>query len=110
MQVKFHNSVLHFDKVMFFLSILIYLQSILDNMSGLPYKFYTFNLTQMFTPTGQCAKPILPLYQLCQGHWWGYESHSAIVPVDYKTVLRIRYNHLKTIHMQYLLYKHIQST
>jgi len=23
------------------------------------------------------------LYQLCHGHWWGYESHSAIVQVDF---------------------------
>jgi len=36
------------------------------------------NLSQMFTPTGQWAEPILPLDQLCQGHWWGYESHSVI--------------------------------
>jgi len=55
-------------------------------MSGLLYKLYTngrifFRLDSMFTPTGQCVEPILPLYQLCQGHWWGYESHSAIVQV-----------------------------
>ena len=42
---------------------------------------FSSNLTQMFTPTGQCAEPILPLYQLCQEHWWGYESHSVIVLV-----------------------------
>jgi len=41
----------------------------------------SINSIQMFTPTGQLAEPILPLYQLCQGHWWGYESHSAIVVV-----------------------------
>jgi len=44
---------------------------------------FSSNLTQMFTPTGQYAELILPLYQLCQGHWWGYESHSAIVLVNY---------------------------
>ena len=41
MQVKVHNSVLHFDKVMPLLSLLIYLQSIQENMSGPLYKFYT---------------------------------------------------------------------
>jgi len=70
-----------------FLSLLIYLQSILDNMSGPLYNFYTngrifFKLESMFTPTGQCAEPILPLYQLCQGHWRGYELHSTIVLVS----------------------------
>ena len=45
---------------------------------------FSSNLTQIFTTTGQCAEPILPLYQLCQGHWWGYESHSAIVLVEDK--------------------------
>jgi len=72
------------------LSLIIYLQPILDNMTGPLYKFYSnsilikgfsSNLTQMFTPTGQCAKSILPLYQLYQGHWWGFEPHSAIVLV-----------------------------
>ena len=47
---------------------------------------FSSNLTQMFTPTEQCAEPILPLYQLCQGHWWGYESHSAIVLVLYESL------------------------
>jgi len=61
-------------------------------MSGPLYKFYTngrfsSNLTQMLTPTGQYAEPILPLYQLCQGHWWGYESHSAIVLVKWKQLI-----------------------
>ena len=42
---------------------------------------FLLNLTQMYTATGQCAEPILPLYQFCQGHWWGYESHLAIVLV-----------------------------
>ena len=45
-------------------------------------KGFSSNLTQMFTPTGQCAEPVLPLYQLYQGHWCGYESHSAIVLVS----------------------------
>ena len=40
MQVKFHNSVLHFELCPF-LGLLIYLRPILDNMSGLLYKFYT---------------------------------------------------------------------
>ena len=35
----------------------------------------------MFTATGQCAEPILPLYELCHCHLWGYISHSAIVLV-----------------------------
>jgi len=42
---------------------------------------FSSNLTQMFTTTGQCAEPILPLYQLCQRTLVGYESHSAIVLV-----------------------------
>ena len=89
MQVKFHNSVLHFDKVMTLLSLLIYLQSILDvifqirSINSILMEGFSSNLTQMFTPTRQCTEPILPLYQLCQGQWWGYESHSAIVLVYY---------------------------
>ena len=79
MQVKFHNVVLHFDKVMPLLSLLIYLQSILDNMPGPLYKLFIngrifFKLDSNVHPTGQCAEPFLPLYQLCQGHWQGYES------------------------------------
>jgi len=51
------------------------------SINSLLMEGFSSNLTQMFTPTGQCAEPILPMYQLCQGHWWGYESHSAIVLV-----------------------------
>jgi len=59
-------------------------------MSGPLYKLYDFlQTTQMFTPTGQCAELILPLYQLCQGHWWGYESHSAIVLVVFKKLFNV---------------------
>jgi len=47
---------------------------------------FSSNLTQVFTPTGQCAEPVLPLYQLWQGLLWGYESHSAIVLVKNRFV------------------------
>ena len=61
---------------------------------------FSSNWTQMFTTTRQCAEPILPLYQLCQGHWWGYKSHSVIVLV-YTGVCRI---HLSSIVKKLKLY------
>jgi len=88
MQVKFHNSVLHFDKVMplfksFNLLTINTRQYQVRSINSILIEGFSLNLTQMFTPTGQCAEPILPLYQLCQEHWWAYELHSAIVLVRY---------------------------
>ena len=87
MQVKFHNSVLHFDKVMPIFKSFNLLTLILDDMSGPLYKFYTngrifFKIDSIVHP--KCAEPILPLYQLCQRHWWGYELHSVIVLVSHE--------------------------
>ena len=58
---------------------------------------FSSNLTQMFTPTGQCAEHILPFYQHCQGHWWEYESHLAIVLVfHFVRMLRIKRDVIQT--------------
>jgi len=81
-QVRFQNTVLHFDKIMplfvsFNLLTIDTRQYVRSAIHSILMKGFSLNLTQMFTSTGQCAEPILPLHQVCEGHWWGYESHSV---------------------------------
>ena len=77
MWVKFHNSVLHFDKVMPFLSILICLQSILDNMSGQLYKFYT-NRRTFF----KLDSNVHPNWAMCK-------THLTLVPALSRTLVGV---------------------
>jgi hypothetical protein len=66
MQVKFHNSVLHFDKVMpLFKSLNLHIINTRKYVvSTVVMEEFSSYFTQMFTPTGQCSEPILPLCQL----------------------------------------------
>ena len=68
------------------LSLFIYLQSILDNMSVPLCKFYTngwifFKLYSNFHPNGAMCKTHLTLLPALSRTLVGYESHSAIVLV-----------------------------
>jgi len=69
-----------------FLSLLIYLQSILDNMSGPLYKFYTnerifFKLDSNVYLNWTMCRTHLTLVPTLSRTLVGYESHSAIVLV-----------------------------
>jgi len=43
---------------------------------------YPSNLAKNFSPTEQFPQHILPLLQLYNAQWWGYESLTAIVLVE----------------------------
>jgi len=44
---------------------------------------YPSNLAKKFSPTEQFSQHILPLLPLNNAQWWGYESLTAIVLVDF---------------------------
>jgi len=69
MQVKFHNSVLHFDKV--------YLQSIVDNTSGPLYKVYT-NVRIFFKRDSN----VQPNCAMCR-------THHTLVPALSRTLVGV---------------------
>jgi len=74
MHVKFHTSVLHFDKVMplFKSSNLHTIKNMticrVRSINPILIEEFSSNFTQMFNSTRLCAEPMLPLCRLCQGH------------------------------------------
>jgi len=44
---------------------------------------YPLNLAKKFSPTEQFPQHILPLLPLYNAQWWGYESLTAIVLVNF---------------------------
>jgi len=47
---------------------------------------YPSNLAKKFSPTEQFPQHILPLLPLYNAQWWGYESLTAIVLVDFNLI------------------------